>query len=294
MSGVKYDQNKLRFDLVPPFAFENFVKVLGMGARKYSDRNWEKGMDWSRLIASLKRHIHAFETGEDYDPESGLLHMAHVATNAMFLLEFYEIFPQGDDRVLPYKRHPRVGLDIDEVLADFIGGYTEKYGLENAESWNFDPKIKERLEELKNNKEFWMNLKIKTPPSELPFEPVCYITSRPCPVEWTVEWLHKNGFPNVPVHSIYNQSKVEIAKSQGIDWFVDDRYQNFVELTEAGVCCFLFDAPHNQRYHVGHKRIKSLQDLPIFRSSKPQMTQVQTIVSNNVPLENSNIDKSSK
>ena len=43
--------------------------------------------------------------------------------------------------------------------------------------------------------------------------------------------------------------------------FVDDKFENFVELNKNGICCFLMDAPHNQRYDVGHKRIKSLKEL---------------------------------
>jgi uncharacterized HAD superfamily protein len=66
----------------------------------------------------------------------------------------------------------------------------------------------------------------------------------------------------MPVYCVpYNASKVEIAKESGIDIFVDDRFENFVELNSAGICCYLFDAPHNRRYDVGHKRLYSLKDL---------------------------------
>ena len=58
-------------------------------------------------------------------------------------------------------------------------------------------------------------------------------------------------------------SKVDIIKESGIEIFVDDRFDNFVELNKAGICCYLFDAPHNRRYDVGYKRIKSLKELPI-------------------------------
>lgn len=260
--GVKYDSDKLRFDLIPTSPMEEIVKVFTMGAMKYKDRNWEKGMKWSRPLAALERHLHSFKSGEDFDQESGLLHLAHVAVNAMFLLQYYKTFPQGDDRALPYHHQPRIGLDIDEVLADFIGHYISKFN-ENisAESWNFDPLIDERIQHLKDDKEFWLSIPVKTHMRDIPFEPVCYITSRPCPVEWTKEWLSKNGFANVPVFSAHNVSKVEIAKEHKLDWFIDDRYLNFLELNKSGICCFLFDAPHNQRYNVGYKRIKSFREL---------------------------------
>ena len=97
---------------------------------------------------------------------------------------------------------------------------------------------------------------------DINFEPHCYITSRSIPKEWTEEWIDKNGFPTMPVYSVgFGESKVEVAKKSGIDIFVDDRYENFVELNNGGICTYLFDAPHNQRYDVGYKRIKSLKEL---------------------------------
>jgi len=54
---------------------------------------------------------------------------------------------------------------------------------------------------------------------------------------------------------------VDVAMKSGIEIYVDDRYENFVELNNAGICCFLFDAPHNRRYQVGFKRIYSLSEL---------------------------------
>ena len=98
--------------------------------------------------------------------------------------------------------------------------------------------------------------------SSLPFEPCCYITSRPIPSEITAKWLKMHGFPVAKIYTVgHNESKVAIAKESGLEIFVDDRYENFVELNKAGVCCFLMDAPHNSRYDVGFKRIKSLSDL---------------------------------
>ncbi len=41
----------------------------------------------------------------------------------------------------------------------------------------------------------------------------------------------------------------------------DDKYETFVEMNKAGILCFLYDAPHNQRYDVGFKRIKNLSEL---------------------------------
>lgn len=262
--GLRFNEGKTRHDLTPPFAQEQYAKVLTKGAEKYAPRNWEKGMAWSKVIASLKRHLLAFESGEDFDQETGILHTAHIMCNAAFLTEYYKIYPQGDDRQHSYLNIPKIGLDIDEVLADWVGHWTKYHSQEVPEIWNFDRNIKQKFDSLKDNKDFWLSIPVKTKPQDIHFEPHCYITSRSIPKEWTEEWLDKNGFPTMPVYSIgANESKVDIAIKSGIDIFVDDRYENFVELNKAGICCFLFDAPHNKRYNVGYKRIKSLKEITL-------------------------------
>ena len=254
-----------RYDLVPPHASDQLAILFMKGAETYGERDWENGLSWSELIASLERHLNAFKNGQDFDSESGMLHITHVLTNAAFLTEFYKTYPQGDDRRHRYLKPRKIGLDIDEVLADWIGAWSEKHGItEPVMFWNFDKEIMKKFQEMKDDKDFWLNIKPKTKPSDLPFEPHCYITSRSIPKEWTEEWLHINGYPEVPVYSIgFDQSKVEVAKNSGIDIFIDDRYENFVELNNAGICTFLFDAPHNRRYDVGYKRIFTLSDILI-------------------------------
>lgn len=261
-TGMRFNTGKTRHDLVPAFAQEQYARVLTKGAEKYAERNWENGMAWSKVISSLKRHIAAIESGEDYDKESGLLHSAHVMCNAAFLTQYYKIFPQGDDRPHKYLSTPKIGLDIDEVLADWVGHWTKYHGQEIPETWNFDRDIASKFESLKDNKEFWLSIPTKINPSEIGFEPHCYITARNIPTEWTQEWLDKNGFPQMPVYSVgHGESKVDVAKKSGIDIFIDDRFENFVELNKAGVCCFLLDAPHNKRYEVGYKRIQHINDV---------------------------------
>lgn len=261
-NGLRFNNGKTRHDLTPPFAQEQFAKVLTNGSLKYEERNWEKGMKWSTVIASMKRHLLALERGEDFDVETGLFHSAHIMCNASFITEYYKIYPQGDDRPHQYLNMPKIGLDIDEVLADWVGHWTNKFGMEVPETWNFDRHIGDKFEKLKGDKDFWVSIPVKTKPSEIGFEPHCYITSRSIPKEWTEEWLDKNGFPTMPVYCVgFDESKVEVAKKSGIDIFVDDRYENFVELTNAGIFTYLFNAPHNQRYDVGFRRIHSLSEI---------------------------------
>lgn len=96
--GRKDDTGKPRMDLIPPEALYALGRVLEYGARKYADRNWEKGFAWGRSVAALKRHLSAWEAGQECDHESGMPHLWHVATNAVFLLTFAERGVGTDDR----------------------------------------------------------------------------------------------------------------------------------------------------------------------------------------------------
>lgn len=99
VGGVKADAGKVRFDLLPPEPVRGVAEVLTFGARKYAERNWEKGMDWSRPFGALQRHLWAWWEGEDRDPETGYPHLWHAATNIFFLIAYQARGVGKDDRV---------------------------------------------------------------------------------------------------------------------------------------------------------------------------------------------------
>ena len=84
--GMKFDSDKIRMDLLDPYAIEQLSAVLTFGAKKYAAHNWRKGIPKSRLIAALLRHTFAYLRGEDIDEESGLSHIAHAMCCCMFIL----------------------------------------------------------------------------------------------------------------------------------------------------------------------------------------------------------------
>jgi hypothetical protein len=263
--GLRFNEGKTRYDLMPPFALDQLAKIFTFGAKKYAERNWEKGMKWSKVIASLQRHLAAIMAGEDYDSESGLLHAAHVTWNALVLTEYYKIHPQGDDRPHDYLNYPKIGLDIDEVIADFTKGWAKVHGVdERPECWNYHRNMGKEFKKMKEQNvldDFYLNLEPKIDPNDIPFEPHCYVTSRPVDTEITEQWLEKHKFPGSKVITVpLGTSKIEALKEAGVEVFIDDGFHNFTELNKAGICCFLLDAPHNRRYKVGHKRIYSLKD----------------------------------
>ena len=258
----RFNAGKLRLDLISPFVKEQLANVLAFGAAKYGEKNYKNGLSWTSCSASMQRHIDAYLKGEDFDLESGEYHLAHVMANVSFLLEYYKIAPHCDDRLHSYLNFKKIGLDIDEVIADFVGAVMEKYPDELPQRpvyWN-DPQLVQIMKLNELDEDFFLNIEPKV--SELPFEPHCYITSRSIDPEITQRWLDENGFPKAPLYCVgHNQSKVAIAKESGLEIFVDDRFETFVEMNKAGICTYLFDAPHNQRYDVGHKRITDLKQL---------------------------------
>ena len=86
--GVKHDGGKLPWHLFPWDAGAAVVRVLQFGARKYADRNWEKGIPHSRTFSATIRHLTAWHEGEDNDPETGESHLAHAVCEVLFALAF--------------------------------------------------------------------------------------------------------------------------------------------------------------------------------------------------------------
>jgi hypothetical protein len=62
------------------------TRVLDFGALKYEPHSWQS-VEVERYNAAARRHRLARDLGEERDPESGLLHLAHEATNLLFQLE---------------------------------------------------------------------------------------------------------------------------------------------------------------------------------------------------------------
>ena len=94
----KKDAGKPRMELLDPLALTQLAEVLTFGAQKYEADGWRKGIEWSRTVGALLRHTTKFMSGETYDEETGLHHMAHVMCNAMFLVNWATTHPELDDR----------------------------------------------------------------------------------------------------------------------------------------------------------------------------------------------------
>lgn len=99
----RYNTGKIRYDLIPTPLLESTARVLEYGATKYEKNNWLKGMQYSTVIGSLKRHLAKIEIGEDLDEESGYPHVAHMICNCLMLEHYRNMgWSSLDDRPKTY------------------------------------------------------------------------------------------------------------------------------------------------------------------------------------------------
>lgn len=102
-SGVREDcgtgavrdtqEGKGRFDLITPEGLFRLARWYELGANKYTDRNWEKGIPVTRCMSSAMRHLVKYMAG--YRDED---HLAAVAWNVFAIMHFEKFMPELDDR----------------------------------------------------------------------------------------------------------------------------------------------------------------------------------------------------
>ena len=76
-------------NLVDQIDVKDLASVYEKGAVKYAAFNWYKGLSASRIMASISRHLKAYELDEqENDLETGLPHLVHAAWGYITLLVF--------------------------------------------------------------------------------------------------------------------------------------------------------------------------------------------------------------
>ena len=86
-------EGKSRPDLFSPFALERVGEWLRLGSLKYAENNWMKGMSYSRVVASLHRHLMKYMQRDDTEDN-----LAAIIVNASFLMHYDAMIERG---VLP-------------------------------------------------------------------------------------------------------------------------------------------------------------------------------------------------
>lgn len=83
---------KPRYDLIPPVALYRIAMHYGGGSIKYDEWNWAKGIEFSRLFASMYRHLMQFAMGETDED-----HMAAVVFGANSIMHFQELIKHNPE-----------------------------------------------------------------------------------------------------------------------------------------------------------------------------------------------------
>ena len=93
-SGAQRDNggNKGRMDLMSVQGLLRLSKLYEAGAKKYNDRNWEKGMNISRYVDAAMRHLTKYLAGCD---DEDLL--AAVAWNVFCIAHHEANLPEMQD-----------------------------------------------------------------------------------------------------------------------------------------------------------------------------------------------------
>ena len=97
-TGASKCQKLARFALLPAQPLWELAEHYGKGCAKYSERNWERGYDWSLSYGAAQRHLNRFWNGEDCDPETQSKHIIAAAWHCLAIAEFMATHPEKDDR----------------------------------------------------------------------------------------------------------------------------------------------------------------------------------------------------
>lgn len=99
--GIKYDNAKLRWSLVPEGVMEEVIQVLEYGATKYAPDNWKHVPEaTTRYYDAAMRHIDAWWQGEGFDAETKRSHLAHAICCLMFLQWLEESSISEEDKAV--------------------------------------------------------------------------------------------------------------------------------------------------------------------------------------------------
>lgn len=88
VSGGEKGAKEARFSLIPREFLWELACHYGRGARKYADRNWERGYKWSLSQDAMERHFNQWLLGEDNDQETGTNHLVCALWHLIALYTF--------------------------------------------------------------------------------------------------------------------------------------------------------------------------------------------------------------
>jgi len=108
-------EGKGRYDLIPWEIIDADARYLELGAKKYGDRNWERGQPLSRYLDSACRHLSKYMMGHRDEP-----HLLAVRWNVAAYLWTLNRIKNGDlpadlDDIGESSAPPRTLFDAPEA-----------------------------------------------------------------------------------------------------------------------------------------------------------------------------------
>ena len=84
---------------IPPVAIFKLGQAMAEGAAKYGRFNWrDNKVDSSTYYNAMMRHLLLWGSGEDYDPLTGVSHLAYIMANCCVLIDAEAHLMLHDDR----------------------------------------------------------------------------------------------------------------------------------------------------------------------------------------------------
>ncbi len=88
-------------DYLEPTADSAIARALKSGGEKYGRGNYRKSdILITTYVGAIRRHVAAWHSGEDYDPDTGLHHLAHIGASVHVVLGAMDAGTLVDDRAL--------------------------------------------------------------------------------------------------------------------------------------------------------------------------------------------------
>jgi len=107
----------VRYDLISPIGLKRLAQTYAEGARRYTDRNWEKGQPFGVLLNHARDHINDFIAQQlGLGGDLGISdedHLAHAVWNLFAVMHFQSTKPHMNDLLPPL-------VEAAEIAADSI------------------------------------------------------------------------------------------------------------------------------------------------------------------------------
>lgn len=147
--------DKAPLHLIPTTAKPEIALACLEGSLKYGTANWrEVGVKASIYRDAIERHLDKWWEGEDFDPDTKVLHLASIVANASILMDAKLAGKLHDNRPIPCGEEGRARKAMDDIqdrvkhlrqlFADKSPHHHTRNNLPKDEEENPEPKQSER------------------------------------------------------------------------------------------------------------------------------------------------------